>query len=192
MSRQAEAMKEANRIRKRAREESPDSDDPGGRKNPHATVPQLDYNSVMGGEEIPTPTHGARITLDASAADAQTFGSPGGSTSGDTGFGIRVGRDHKPVRQLGGFDYKQLKELEEAMVQYEGTTGMKTNLSVVTSTAQRSTIDTQLWSHTTHGTALGQYAKGRYEHTSLNVQPNTPPIINAAHTHTQRDNGGQI
>ena len=87
--------------------------------------------------------------------------------------------NHKPVKQLGGFDYKQLKELEETRVQYEGTTGMKTNQSVVTSTAQRSTIDTQLWSHTTHGTALGQYPKGRYNNTcSTNVQPNTPPFTN--------------
>jgi len=68
------------------------------------------------------------------------------------------------------------------MGQYEGTTGMKTNLSVVTSTAQRSTIDTQLGPHTTHGIALGQYTMGRYKNTSLTyVQPNTSPLTNVTH-----------
>ena len=53
---------------------------------------------------------------------------------------------------------------------------MRTNLGTVTSVSQRSTIDTQLWTHATHGDALGMWCKRRYEnYNSTHISMTTSP-----------------
>ena len=135
----------------------------------------------MSGNNITIPQRHSDITLDPSAGDAQTFGNPASNMGGEGGFGVRIARDAKPVPKLGGFEFKQLKDLEEAMTQWEGTTGMKTNLSTVTSASQRSTIDTQLWTHATHGDALGMWCKRRYEHENIMIINNSSVTNNLTH-----------